>query len=240
MKLSKERKFFTIVLIFYWVGIFFATHISVPGWTREMGVSDKIMHFVAYLVLMLLLWLSTSFEKKADWGKIRTWALMGIVLIYALFDEASQYFIEGRSADLHDLLTNFLGAGVAMVLVTILTGWHAATILFVICPIFLPALVRSKLIAQGSVVEIAAYATAFVIITIVWIQYLSSIYKLSIKELKHIAAFLAGPAGAAAMVKIYAVFTNKPMGKTAILSTVTAIILTLIVWFLTAAKKTVA
>ncbi|MBU1259564.1 MAG: VanZ family protein [Planctomycetes bacterium] len=238
MNLSKERKFFTIVLIFYWVGIFFATHIPVPGWTRKMGVSDKTMHFAAYLVLMLLLWLSVSFEKKADWKKIRPWLLMGIVAVYGLFDEVSQYFIEGRSADLYDLLGNFLGAAIAMILVTIMAGRHTAMIPFVICPMFLPGLVRSKLIAQSSIIETAVYAAAFAIITIAWAQYLSSVHKLNLKQLKHIPAFFAGLAGTIAIVKIYAVFTNKPMGKTAILSAFAAIILTLIIWSLAREKRT--
>lgn len=238
MKLSKERKFFTFLLVFYWVGIFFATHIPVPDWTRKMGVSDKSMHFVAYLVLMLLLWLSANFEKKADWGKILTWLLMGIVAVYAIFDEGSQYFIEGRSADLYDLLTNLLGAGVAMVLVTILAGHHTAMIPFVVCPIFLPALVSSKLITQGSIIEAAIYGVVFAIITIAWIQYISSAYKFNLKQPRYAPIFFSGPAAIFAIVKIYAVFTNRAMEKTVILSTFAAIILTVFIWYLAAKQRT--
>lgn len=237
MNISRERKFFTAVLIFYWVGIFFATHIPIPEWTRKMGMSDKIMHFAAYLVLMLLLWLSTSFEKKADWKKIRPWLFMGIVAVYAIFDELSQYFIGGRSTDLYDLLSNLFGAITAMVMVTIMAGHHTAMIPFVVCPIFLPGLIRSKLIVQGSAAEIIIYAISFVIITIAWGQYFSSVYKLNPKQLKHTLIFFAGPAATAAIIKTYAVFTDKPMGKTAILIALAAIILTLIIWSLTTGKR---
>jgi|GEM_PF-2199276 len=238
MNISKEKKFFTAILIFYWIGIFFATHIPIPYWTRRMGVSDKIMHFAAYLVLALLLWLSTSFEKKANWKKIRPWLLMGIVAVYCISDELSQYFMRGRSVDPYDLIANILGATAAMTLVTIIPSQHAAMALFVICPVFLPALVRSTLIAQGSMVEIAAYSTSFVIITIAWIQYFSSVYKLNPKQLKYIPIFFAGPVGTAAILKIYAMLTNKPMGKAAILSAFAAIILTLIILPLALRKKT--
>jgi VanZ family protein len=239
MNISRERKFFTKVLIFYWVGIFFATHIPVPNWTRKMGVSDKTMHFAAYFVLTLLLWLSTSFEKKADWKKIRPWLFMGIIAVYGVFDEISQYFIEGRSADPYDLLNNLLGAASAMILVTILAGHHTAMIPFVICPIFLPALVRSKLIAQGSIIENAVYAIIFVIITIVWAQYLSSVYKLNLKQLKHVLIFFAGPAANIAIIKIYAAISNKPLAKTAILSALVSIVLTLIICRIFAKNKSI-
>ncbi len=229
MILSKERKLLPIVLIFYWVAIFFATHIPVPDWTRKMGVSDKIMHFAAYLVLMLLLWLSVNFEKKADWKKIQTWLLMGIAAFYAVLDEVTQYFIEGRSADLHDVIANLLGVGTAMIAVTILTGRHTAMIPFAICPIFLPGLVRSKLIPQGTIIEASIYAAVFAIITIAWIRYISSVYKFDIKQTRYTPIFLGGPAVILAVVKIYTVFTGKPMEKTIIISTFTFVVLTLII-----------
>ncbi|OHB59227.1 MAG: hypothetical protein A2173_09700 [Planctomycetes bacterium RBG_13_44_8b] len=237
MNISKERKFLTIILIFYWVGIFFATHIPVPDWTRKMGVSDKIMHFAAYFVLMLLLWLSANFEKKADWKKIRAWLLMGIAAVYAVFDEGSQYFIKGRSADLYDLLTNLLGVGAAMVLVTILAGRHTAMIPFAVCPLFLPGLVRSKLIPQETIIEIAVYGMVFAVITIAWIRYISSVRKLDVKKVGHIPIFLGGPAAILAIVKIYAVFTNKPMEAAAILIAFAAIIITVFIWYLAAKQR---
>jgi VanZ family protein len=229
MALNKERKLLTIVLIFYWVAIFFATHIPVPDWTRKMGVSDKIMHFAAYLVLMLLLWLSINFEKKANWKKIQTWLLMGIVAVYAVLDECSQYLIGGRSADFHDVIANLLGVGGAMIAVTILTGRHTAMIPFAICPIFLPALVRSKLIPQGTIIEAGIYAVVFAIITIAWIRYISFVYKFDIKQIKYVPIFLVGPAAILAVVKIYAVFTDKPMEKAIIINTFAFIVLTLII-----------
>lgn len=203
-----------------------------------MGVSDKTMHFAAYMVLTLLMWLSTSFEKKANWKKIRSWLLIGIVVIYGMFDELSQYFIKNRSVDSYDLISNFLGTAAAMAIVTIIPCQHAAMTLFIICPVFLPALVRSTLIAQGSMVEIAAYAASFAIITIAWIQYFSSVHKLNLNKLKYIPIFFAGPVGTAAILKIYAAITNKPMGKTAILSAFAAIILTLIILPLVSRKRT--
>src|SRR3989338_3257724 len=80
MRLSREQKLFSVLLALYWLGIFAATHIPVPGWTRKMGMSDKTMHFAAYMTLSFLLWFSTSFDRKADWRKLRPWLISAIVL----------------------------------------------------------------------------------------------------------------------------------------------------------------
>jgi hypothetical protein len=230
MKRTKEQKLFTIILVFYWVGIFVATHIPMPEWTGKMGVSDKTMHFSAFMILTILLWLSTSFEKKADWKKIRPWLIMAIILIYAASDELLQNFVKGRSADIYDAAFDSLGAATALALLTILVPHHAAMILFIICPIFLPALVMSQLIPPNSMLEYLAYLVCFAIVTIAWIIYFSSVYNLNLRRPKHIPIFFAGPAGTVAIVKIYTALTDKPMPEHAILISFAVIILTLLIW----------
>jgi hypothetical protein len=226
---SREQKLFTVILIFYWVSIFVATHIPVPGWTRKMGVSDKTMHFVAYMVLTLLLWLGTSFEKKADWKKIRPWLLLTTVILYGLADELLQHFSVERSVDIQDFTADVVGSAVAMMMVTILSGWHAVMILVTVCPLFAPAIVRSQLITQGSLLEVVAYMAGFAIITAAWIKYLPSVFGLDLKKNKFLPIFFAPPAGTVIIAKLYAHLTDKPFGTTAILVAFVSIILTLFI-----------
>jgi hypothetical protein len=228
MKTTRKQKTFTIILIFYWLGIFTATHIPIPGWTRRMGVSDKTMHFVAYMTLALLLWFGTSFEKKADWRKLRAWLLSAIVLFYGAADELLQHFMK-RSADIKDFAANVLGLATAMAMVTVLPARHAVMILVTVCPIFLPAIVRSQLIPQNSIFEIAAYIGGFVIITAAWIKYLSSVFGLNFKNNKLLPVFFVPPAGTVIIVKFYASLTDKPFGITAILASFVSIMLTLLI-----------
>ena len=230
MKRTREQKLFTFILVFYWVGIFVATHIPVPEWTGKMGVSDKTMHFSAFMILTLLIWLSTSFKKKADWKTIWPWLLMAIVLIYAASDELLQNFVRGRTADVHDAAFDFLGAATALVLLTTLLPHHAAMVLFIITPIFLPAFVRSQLIPPNSMLESTAYLVCFAIVTIAWTIYFSSVHNLNLRRLKHIPIFFAGPVGTVAFVKIHATLTDKPMPASVILISFAAIILTLFIW----------
>ena len=237
MKTSKEQTFFTFILIFYWLGIFVTTHIPIPGWAGEMGVSDKTMHFVAYMTLALLLWFSTSFEKKADWKKLRPWLLSAIVLLYGLVDELLQHFTR-RSVDPRDFAANALGIAIAMAIVTVIPACHAAMILITVCPFFLPALVKSQLIPQGSILEVGAYLAGFACITIAWIEYLSLVVGLNFRQFKYLPVFFAPPAGTVIILIIYAKLTDKPFGTTAFLSIFVSIILTLFIRLLTAKKKT--
>jgi hypothetical protein len=237
MKTGKDQKFFTIILIFYWVGIFIATHIPVPSWTGQMGMSDKTMHFFAYMVLAFLLGLSRSFDKKANWKELRPWLLSTIVVLYGLADELSQHFMN-RSTDISDFVANILGLGVAMAIATVLSSYHIAMILVTVCLLFAPAIVRSQLIPQDSVYEAAAYMAGFAIITAAWIKYLSLVFGLNLRKNKLLPIFFAPPAGTIIIVKFYAQLTNKPFGSTAIIIAFVSIALTLFIWRLMIKKGT--
>ncbi len=236
MKITREKKFFITVLIFYWLGIFIATHIPIPGWTRKMGISDKTMHFVAYMILALLLWLAASFEQKADWKKLRTWLLSGIVLLYGVADELLQHFSK-RSVDIRDLMANMLGIAAAMVIATVLPARYAVMILVTGCPLFLPAVVRSQLIIQGSILEAGIYLAGFTVITIAWIKYLSLVNLPNLRPIRLLPLFSAGPIVTLGIVKLYAILTDKPLGMTAALSAFAAIVLTVSVWQLAIQKN---
>ena len=237
MKLTKERKFFTAVLTFYWLAILFATHIPVPFWVRKMGVSDKTMHFSAYLVLTILLWLSSSFGIKANWRKLRPWLLLLIILFYGIADEVTQHFIAGRSTDPLDLISDMLGAGTAMLAVTFTSGYNTAMILVVISPIFLPAIVRSQLVKEGTILEEVVYVSGFVLITIVWTMYLTFIRKMNLRQAKHLPLFFLCPAISVVILKFYAIFTNKPFEITDIAVILASIVLTLVAWGMCSKKS---
>jgi VanZ family protein len=235
MKTGKEQKFFTIILIFYWAGILIATHIPVPSWARQMDTSDKTMHFFAYMILAILLWLSRSFDKKANWKELRPWLLSIIVILYGLVDELSQHFMN-RSTDISDFAANTLGLAVAMAIATVLSAYHIVMILITVCPLFAPGIIRSQLIPQNSIYEAAAYMMGFAIITAAWIKYLPSVFNLNVR--KNNLLFFAPPAVTIIIVKFYAQLTNKPFSSTAIISAFVSIALTLFIRRLMSKKGT--
>lgn len=230
MKLSNEKKFFTAVLVIYWMCLLLLTHIPIPPWVRNMGVSDKTMHFAAYMVLTLLIWLASSFDLKANWFTLRPWLVLFIILLSGMADEITQKFIAGRSCDIDDLAADMVGAAAAMLLVTFAIGYRITMIIIIISPIFLPAIVRSRLIQQGSILDEIVYFLGFSFITAMWIYYLSLIQKLDFKKFSNALLFFICPSSSVLVIKLYAFFTDKPFGLSEISIAFSAIILTLIGW----------
>ncbi len=97
-------------LIVYWIILFVATSIpaqSVPSF----GVGDKLNHFLAYLILALLLYLTLSFQDKSKFAKCNAVLLtISIILLYGVIDELHQMLIPGRSAEFLDWVADAVGA----------------------------------------------------------------------------------------------------------------------------------
>jgi hypothetical protein len=229
MKLSNEKKFFAAVLLFYWLGLIIATHIPVPYWVRTLGVSDKTMHFAAYMILTMLLWLTFFFDVRANWRKFQPWIVLLLIGLHGIADELTQHYIAGRSTDRLDLASDMFGAAAALLIVTFISGYHAMMALAAITPVFLPAIVKAEIIKQNSITETVLYSLVFALITGAWGQYLSRILKLDLRKFKHLLVYIAGPTAVLASIKLYAIFTDKPFGYTPLLWSLLSVFIVLLV-----------
>ena len=104
-------------LIVYWIILFIATSIpaqSIPSF----GVGDKVNHFLAYLILAILLYLTLSFQEKSMFAK-RNAALLTIAVIlpYGALDELHQMLVPGRSAEFLDWVADAVGAACGVLLI---------------------------------------------------------------------------------------------------------------------------
>jgi|LakMenEpi03Aug12_release.lakeMendotaPanAssembly.Ray.scaffolds.fasta_scaffold249365_2 VanZ family protein len=95
------------LLIFYWVLCFALTHLPLPSEVAPRPGMDKVYHLVGYFFLGLLLKSNFSIHKKFITYQIR--ACLVFVLIYSIFDEATQPFV-GRQFDLLDIASDIIGA----------------------------------------------------------------------------------------------------------------------------------
>jgi VanZ family protein len=97
----------SLLLLVYWISIFVGTHLpghSVP----KVGLSDKSMHFGAFVGLAFLLaWAIPT--RKGHYAR-HGWMTFGVIAGYACLDELTQKFIPGRSCSLWDLLADLTGA----------------------------------------------------------------------------------------------------------------------------------
>src|SRR6185312_13090751 len=89
-----------LVTVVYWVALFIATHVPLHShWTvaKFSHRFDKAEHIGAFAGLALLLCLtSTVLGRRAA----MTASVLGIVLLYAAFDETTQGLVPTRQADM--------------------------------------------------------------------------------------------------------------------------------------------
>ena len=97
MVLSRRQKLTIISLLFYWPGVFILAHIPIPQLVYKAQVSDKSLHFLAYLVLVFLLWFAISPNKKVNWRKAAVWWILFVVVLYGVVDELLQGYKKSMS-----------------------------------------------------------------------------------------------------------------------------------------------
>lgn len=171
MHLLKRHKYILMSLGIYWPTLFVLTHIPVPQIAGQSGMSDKTMHLLAYLVLVFFIWLAISPYEKVRWNKPKTWIILTLIVCYGAFDEWLQSRM-GRQMELLDLVSDFMGVALGLIILSILSFWLA---LLMVSAIFIFAITNlSHLLTLypqyhlNTVFHLTAYATS----TLIWIQYL--------------------------------------------------------------------
>ncbi len=96
--------------VLFWVALF--TSYVLAMIPQEMSpdfqnLSDKTLHFLAFSVLTLLLYLSY----RLYWWKGILW-----LLLYAFFIEFSQYFTPNRCAEWLDIVADGIGISIGLLL----------------------------------------------------------------------------------------------------------------------------
>lgn len=116
--MKNKKIIMTVLLAIYWIAIFILTHTPIPHVVYKADVSDKTLHFVAYLIFTFLLWAAVSSGKKIDWCKKTIWLIIPILVSYGAIDEWLQQYV-GRSTDLADFYANMAGVTTGLVLLTL-------------------------------------------------------------------------------------------------------------------------
>ena len=111
--------FFRFISIFQ---LFVATGICIYFSSQEniklpdLQQIDKILHLVAYFIygLSLQVFLIALFSNKEI--KKKKYMILTIIIgfLFAISDEIHQYFVPGRSADIFDLLIDWVGISLSL------------------------------------------------------------------------------------------------------------------------------
>ena len=106
LTVARFRRPIGIMLLAYWILQFTGTHVPLSDDVIPPEVSDKTLHYLAYLGLAYLLALWTSTARPVS--KSRYAALLVIIAVYAAADEISQPLVN-RNAELDDWFADMIG-----------------------------------------------------------------------------------------------------------------------------------
>jgi VanZ family protein len=212
-----------IPLVLYWPALFVLSHIPIPKMVYRAQVSDKSLHFIAYLVLVFLLWFAVNPDRKVNWRKAGAWWVLLVVTWYGAADEVLQSFV-GRSCDAMDFLSNLAGTFAGLILFTFLTFWPALLAVTAITVFLLTNLASTnptELVPRASV---AFYMLAYGFVAGLWVWNMRALLPARGPRLKWLTAMLVPPMVFLAIVKVCALMLDKPFSTTGVISSAAGII----------------
>jgi len=228
MVLSHQRKVALFSLLFYWPALFVLAHIPIPLLVREAGVSDKSLHFLAYLILVFLLWFAISGDKKVNWRKGTAWWVLFIVGVYAVFDEWLQGYVAGRSCDVRDFFADLTGMLTGLILLAFFTFWPAGLLIAGTVIFGITNIARVNLADLLPVTNAMFHLFGYAFFTLLWIQYMLVLHVqsgyLQRTKLKLMILSLAVPTGFLLTVKLSSTILGKDFAAQDIILAIVGIV----------------
>ena len=210
MALFRRQKLIIISLLFYWPTLFVLAHIPVPPVVRKAGMSDKCLHFMAYLVLVFLLWCAISPDRKVNWRKPAAWWVLLVTACYGVIDELLQSVVVGRSCDVMDFFADLGGVTTGLILLTFFTFWPAFLVVTGIMIYALTNLTRTSLAdLLPPAANMAFYLFAYGFFAMLWIQNISLFLSSKAPKLKWLIVASILPIGYLVAVKLFSVISGR-------------------------------
>lgn len=211
MALSRRQKFIIVFLAIYWPCLFILAHISIPRVVREAGVSDKALHFLAYLVLAFMLWSAINPNKKVSWRRATVWGVLIVVGGYGALDELLQSYSAGRTCAIGDLIANLAGVLISLMMLTVLTFWPALLMIVGITIFVLTNLAKANLNELLPVTNTAFHLLAYASFTVLWIRYSLFLYPAGNRKFKWLVWALTIPMGLLFAAKLGSVVLGRAL-----------------------------
>jgi VanZ family protein len=171
MRLTQRQKITITILSAYWVVLLISTHIPIPKIVYQANVSDKWLHFLAYMNLVFLLWFSIRHDSKVSWRSRLVWLLLLAVCAYGGLDELTQPYF-GRTCDLYDFLTNVVAMITGLLILTYMVFWQALPVVLAITIFGLTNLAKANLSNLVPILDGVFHIFAYAGFTLCWIQFM--------------------------------------------------------------------
>jgi hypothetical protein len=203
-----RQKATLILLVFYWSALIVAAHIPIPMLVRKAGVSDKGLHFIAYLILTFLLWYAIRPNEKVKWHTFTAWLVLFIVTGYGAVDEVVQRFV-GRTCDIMDIAANIAGILTALVIFSVFNFWPAALSAAVIVIFVLTNITKANPDQIMPHANIIFHLFAYAAFTLLWIQNIGLGSPDKKFDKKWLIEALSIPAGLLLLATLFSVFIGR-------------------------------
>jgi VanZ family protein len=195
MAFTRRHKLLIAVLLIYWPLIFIATHLPrLPAWAGTMGVSDKTLHFMAYLVLVFVLWSVVFYDRQVRWNRPGVWLVLVVVVFYGVADESLQAYV-GRNPDVWDFIADLAGAVAGLIILTFCGFYSSATLVAGIMIFTFSNLSKLKVSEILPVPGSFFYLTAYAGLSVLWARHVH--YHLAARppSVRWLCIAASGPAG---------------------------------------------
>lgn len=157
----------------YWPALFVLTHVPMPESVQAAHVADKGLHFVAYFLLVLLIWGSVSPYERVRWNRATVWWVLLVLLCYGAVDEWSQGWVRGRSTDVGDYYADVAAAVTGLLLMSFFTFWAAWLWGSALAIFTVSVVAKGDLTSKMPLTTVLIHMISFSLFTVVWIFYLS-------------------------------------------------------------------
>lgn len=211
MSLSGKQKLSFIPFILYWPILFTLMHIPIPNsgkWQVTISISDKILHCMAYLILVFVVWFALKQDAKVNWRKSLPWLIILGVAIYGIFDEWLQGYV-GRSSDITDFAADVIAAILGLAVLTYISFWTASLIITAIAIFILSQFLKINFSAQLPILVTGCYILFFSFFTLLWIKCVENIKNPAVWK----TALFAGPLIFLLIVELCFKFANYEFSK---------------------------
>ena len=194
MAVSFKQKLPIIPLLLYWPALFILMHIPIPQIFLENmpNVSDKTLHYMAYLILVFLLWFAISPNKKVNWRRATAWWVIFIIMGYGAADEWLQGYV-GRSPDIMDFVADMAAALTGMILLCLFPFWPALLVLTGAAIFVLTNFMQANQADQLSLINTIFHLFAYIIFSLLWIRYMYDLASVKAPQLKWLIGAFAMP-----------------------------------------------
>ncbi len=230
MRFTRRQKITIAVLVIYWIVLAVVAHIPIPQVVYRAQVSDKWLHFLAYLNLVFLMWFSIKPDSKVSWRNRLVWLIFLVSVIYGGIDELVQPHF-GRTRDLFDFLANAAGVSAGLVILTFLAFWQALPTVLAITIFGLTNLAKTDLSKLVPITDAVFHILAYGSFTLAWVQFVN-LYFMFKNNATRLVSAIAVPVVLLLVVKTGSILLGRHFALTdllfAVLSIIAVAVMTLI------------